>query len=252
MQLRLPFAARPSQPKGRPSTETLLLDRRPVTVTYVRHRRARHYVLRVQEDGSVRATIPRGGSRAEADRFLKEKAEWIERERYRAELRRAAAREAAERASDVMLRGERLPIELGEAGGRRVARFGAFDVVVPPTARSPLPAIEHLLRQLAVQELPKRLLELAAPLGYRVAGVTVRGQRTRWGSCSPSGRISLNWRLVQMPPQVCDYVLLHELTHLRHLNHSKRFWHELERVCPWHREARAWLKTRTAGQRGAL
>jgi predicted metal-dependent hydrolase len=75
-----------------------------------------------------------------------------------------------------------------------------------------------------------------------VRGVTVRSQRTRWGSCSPSGRISLNWRLVQMPESVRDYVLLHELTHLLHLNHSKRFWRELERVCPWHRDARGWLK----------
>jgi len=69
----------------------------------------------------------------------------------------------------------------------------------------------------------------------------VGSQRTRWGSCSPSGRVSLNWRLVQMPPPVRDYVLLHELAHLKHPDHSSRFWREVERLCPWYREARAWL-----------
>jgi predicted metal-dependent hydrolase len=87
-----------------------------------------------------------------------------------------------------------------------------------------------------------RLRELAAQHGFTVKAVTVRAQRTRWGSCSPTGRISLNWRLLQLPPSVSDYVLLHELAHLTHLNHSARFWREVERICPWHREARAWLR----------
>jgi predicted metal-dependent hydrolase len=81
--------------------------------------------------------------------------------------------------------------------------------------------------------------------GFDVAGVSIRNQRTRWGSCSPSGRISLNWRLIQLPPAISDYVLLHELTHLRHLNHSARFWRELARLCPHHAEARQWLRATT-------
>jgi len=96
---------------------------------------------------------------------------------------------------------------------------------------------------LAARELPSRLFELARIHGFAVSSVSVRNQRTRWGSCSPSGRISLNWRLVQVPPEVRDYVLLHELTHLRHLDHSPRFWRELARVCPHHAEARRWLRS---------
>ncbi len=107
------------------------------------------------------------------------------------------------------------------------------------------PEAEARLRALAARELPSRLFELARLHGFEVASVRVRNQRTRWGSCSPSGRISLNWRLVQVPPAVRDYVLLHELTHLRHLNHSARFWRELARLCPHHAEARSWLKSST-------
>ena len=105
------------------------------------------------------------------------------------------------------------------------------------------PEAEARLRTLAAHALPARLLELARIHGLAVSAVTIRNQRTRWGSCSPSGRISLNWRLVQVPPEVRDYVLLHELTHLRHLDHSPRFWRELARICPHHAEARRWLRS---------
>ena len=107
------------------------------------------------------------------------------------------------------------------------------------------PEAEAHLRARAARELPSRLFELARLHGFEVASVRVRNQRTRWGSCSPSGRISLSWRLVQVPPAVRGYVLLHELTHLRHLNHSARFWRELARLCPHHAEARNWLRSST-------
>jgi predicted metal-dependent hydrolase len=195
MQLFLPFR-KPEAPRAaEPRRDVITAGRRVWTVTYVRHPRARNYVLRVGEDGDLRVTIPRGGSRKEAERFALHKADWIERERYRLSLRQA-----------------------------------------------PDPAEARRLRDLAARELPARLMELAASLGHTVAGVTVRDQRSRWGSCSQTGRISLNWRLVQVPPTVRDYVLLHELTHLAEGNHSRRFWKKLEAACPWHREARAWLR----------
>jgi hypothetical protein len=73
--------------------------------------------------------------------------------------------------------------------------------------------------------------------------VSVWNQRTRWGTSSPSGRISLTWGLIQVPPAVSDCVLFHELAHPRHLNHSARFWRELARLCPHPAEARRWLRS---------
>jgi predicted metal-dependent hydrolase len=70
----------------------------------------------------------------------------------------------------------------------------------------------------------------------------VRNQRSRWGSCSPRGTISLNWRLIQAPPNVRDYIILHELCHLRQMNHSDRFWREVASVCPDYQRAELWLK----------
>jgi predicted metal-dependent hydrolase len=71
----------------------------------------------------------------------------------------------------------------------------------------------------------------------------VRDQRSRWGSCSRSGSITLNWRLVQMPPFVRDYIVIHELMHRREMNHSPRFWRHVAAACPRHLEARKWLRT---------
>ena len=104
------------------------------------------------------------------------------------------------------------------------------------------PAVENHLRRLAVRELPPRVLELASLHQLTVRRVTVRDQKSRWGSCSRRGTISLNWRLVQTPIQVRDYIILHELMHLREMNHSARYWREVERVCPDYLAAERWLK----------
>ncbi len=240
MQLFLPFR-KPEAPRAaEPARDVITAGRRVWTVTYVRHPRARNYVLRVAEDGSLRVTIPRGGSRKEAERFARHKADWIERERYRREIERGR-HGRWEDGRPVMLRGEAVRLEVDPVG--RWARLGEERVALGGGGPASLSAsVTRHLRGVAARELPARLLELAASLGHEVTGVTVRDQRSRWGSCSPSGRISLNWRLVQAPPSVRDYVLLHELTHLAVGNHSGRFWKKLEAVCPWHREARAWLR----------
>jgi predicted metal-dependent hydrolase len=103
-------------------------------------------------------------------------------------------------------------------------------------------AIEQHLRNLAAQELVRRTWELASLHKVMISRVTVRSQRSRWGSCSIKKTISLNWRLIQTPGFVADYIILHELMHLREMNHSRRFWRHVEQVCPDYARAEAWLK----------
>ena len=86
------------------------------------------------------------------------------------------------------------------------------------------------------------MLELAARHGLNVSRVSVRNQRWRWGSCSRNGHICLNWRLVQMPPSVRDYVMIHELMHLKRMDHSPRFWKLVAAACPDYAAARDWLR----------
>jgi predicted metal-dependent hydrolase len=100
---------------------------------------------------------------------------------------------------------------------------------------------EDGLRARARRELPERLLELAARYHLHVRRISIRNQKWRWGSCSSSGHICLNWRLVEMPDAVRDYVLIHELMHLKRMDHSQKFWNLVARACPDYRELRRQL-----------
>jgi predicted metal-dependent hydrolase len=170
-------------------------------LTFVRHPRARRYVVRVNMDGTIRVTIPRGGSKREAAAFAESQRAWITKQRERVERERS-----------------RPHCELPP------------DVVTAARAR-------------AARELPVRLLELAARHGCHVVRISIRNQRSRWGSCSPNGLICLNWRLVLTPDWVRDYVLIHELMHLKRMDHSPKFWKLVEAACPDWRAAKKWLRT---------
>ena len=109
--------------------------------------------------------------------------------------------------------------------------------------REAMPAdLEREWRARATRELPPRLLELAARHGLSVVRVSVRNQRWRWGSCSPNGHICLNWRLVRMPDWIRDYVLIHELMHLKRMDHSPKFWKLVAQACPDYLAARRFLR----------
>ena len=173
----------------------------PASVTlaplyFVRHRRARRYLLRVESDGQLRVTIPRGGSKREAEAFAARNLQWVCAQRAR--------------------------------------------VTAPPVDSAERVA----LRARAAGELSIRIRELAAQHGVTgLSRVSIRNQRTRWGSCGRDGHITLNWRLILMPPPVRDYVLIHELMHLRRMDHSPTYWRHVAQACPWYTEARAWLRT---------
>jgi predicted metal-dependent hydrolase len=107
-------------------------------------------------------------------------------------------------------------------------------------------AVDSELRAKAMEELPPQLLALAGRHGLIVNRVTIRNQRSRWGSCSSRGHITLNFRLMLMPPEVREYILIHELMHLKQANHSIRYWRLVEAACPGFRDAERWLKTHGA------
>jgi len=223
--------------------ETLQVGSRTVPLMVVRNPRARRYLLRLRSDGTARVTIPRGGSRTEADSFIRRNHDWLHRqlENLHAKPRLPLAWHIG---TEIYLRGEPVRIEAQNPDGASpgTVRLGTETLSVKDTQANLRPAIERHLRALASRELPSRVAELAAQHQLKVLRVTVRNQRVRWGSCSRHGAISLNWRLIQLPQFVSDYIILHELAHLRELNHSHRFWAEVERLCPTYRDAEKWLK----------
>jgi predicted metal-dependent hydrolase len=212
-----------------------------LTVHLVRPPRARRYLLRLQADGSVRLVIPRRGSRAEGLQFLERSEAWLFKQKAQWQQRHQARQPWVDGVR-FLFRGEDATLCVENFHGSIRLHFS--DQLIPlPLA---LPDYRELvlshLRRLAERELPIRTHELARQHGITIHRVTVRAQKTRWGSCSARGTISLNWRLIQAPPEVSDYLIIHELMHRREMNHSSRYWKLVEEACPDYRVAEKWLK----------
>ena len=213
----------------------------PPEVIFKRSLRADHYRLTLRRDGVPQVTIPARGNEREARRFLDSHREWLERARQR-QRRRPQAAEVWVPGTHILWRGVLTPLRIAATGEKPAVCLDSDVFRIPHLNGDLRPTLEaHFVRRARI-ELPARTWELSARCGVDVRQVGVRNQRSRWGSCSSKGVISLNWRLVQTPDLVRDYIIHHELMHLREMNHSARFWARVEEVCPSWREAEAWIK----------
>jgi predicted metal-dependent hydrolase len=161
---------------------------------------------------------------------------WLERQ-FKLQENRPKSQTAWRAGTEIYFRGVMVRIEAEDGK----IRFGT-ESITADSANDYKPAIQKHLRKLAQHELPERVLELASLHGIEVARVSVRNQKSRWGSCSRRGTISLNWRLILAPEFVRDYIILHELAHRRQMNHSDKFWQEVEQLYPDYLTAERWLK----------
>jgi hypothetical protein len=203
-----------------------------------RSARARRYRLTLRRDGTAVAIIPPRGSEREAWRFVENHRDWLERARER-QARRPRTEPVWKAGTRVLWRGQMTEIRAAGPGSLCLAS----DVFrVAPGGADLRPVLELQFARRARIELPARAWELAAVTRSDLKRVTVRNQRSRWGSCSPSGTVSLNWRLLQTPDLVRDYIIHHELAHLREMNHSDRFWARVEAAYPEWREAERWIR----------
>ncbi len=220
--------------------QLLLLDARPASQEFsVRvSARSRRLTVRVYPGGRVEVTVPRGARPQAVERFVHEHRAWIDaRVRELASLRRA---------QEPTLPGEIRLHALGQSwgvryverarAGWRVVADGALEVYGNPAnlakCRSSLRA---WLTEAARAALEPRLFALAAERGFQLSQLQLRRQHTRWGSCSRGGTISLNVCLLFQPVAVVRYLMLHELCHTRHMNHSDRFWRLVESEEPDYR-----------------
>ena len=226
---------------ARPVSAAKAVVATPDGIVFARSLRANNYRLTLRRDGTAVATIPARGSEREARRFVEQHRDWLERARER-QRKRPRAAEVWTPGTRVLWRGELTEIRVAAEGERPqvclaadIFRVARFDGDLRPTLEA------HFARRAKI-ELPGRAWELAAVTGMEVKHVTVRNQRSRWGSCSANGTISLNWRLVQTPDFVRDYIIYHELMHLREMNHSDRFWARVAEVCPGWQDAERWIK----------
>jgi hypothetical protein len=237
MQLSLFNSLRVQRPRPPAS---LAVGSHSVTVVFIRNPRARRYILRVDPTGAVRVTLPSRGSQAEAWNFVRRKTPWINE---RIEQHHACPARPAVwvHGTEVLFRGDIIQLVIHDNLSSKTVEFSDQRIEVSLEENVRL-VVERHLWTLARRELRARTAQLATQHGLMVSSITVRNQRSRWGSCSRRGTISLNWRLIQAPVYVRDYIILHELMHLREHNHSRRFWKQVETVCPDFEVAEKWLK----------
>jgi predicted metal-dependent hydrolase len=213
------------------STRPLASD---IPYTVRRSTRARRVRVSVHAHRGVEVVLPARAPERAAAAAVSELRPWIE---GRLDEAREALALIAARAGTVPYLGRALQL-VPQHGRARVHRDGER-LLVPEG--DPRAALERYYRRAARKEIAPRLDSAAALAGLSYKDLTIRGQRTRWASCSTTGRMSFNWRLLLAPDRVLEYVVWHEVCHLEILDHSPRFWKLLERRWPGFSEDRDWL-----------
>lgn len=162
--------------------------------------------LEIQADGRVCARVPKGIPNQAVMDFIKERQDWIVQKWFLMEEKRR-------------IRDERPKPDYVEH-----------------------PELDAVYRKKARQQLETRTAYFAERMGVTYNRIAIRAAKTRWGSCSARGNLNFHWKLILMPPEVLDYVVVHELAHRKEMNHSDRFWAEVEKILPDYRRRRKWLK----------
>ena len=212
--------------------------------------RARHIRLRVSVTSGLEVVVPRGCQPAGVDRLIERERPWIERALARAERLRRMYPGPHDGAAPEQIAlpaiGRTWRVELQPYEARGVVVCEADDVlrlmgcVAQPAARRA--ALRRWLQRQAARHLPPMLEEVSRVTGLTPVRVGIRQQRSRWGSCSARGTVNLNARLLLLDRETARYVLIHELCHLRQMNHSRAFWALVAAFCPDHRRLDAHLR----------
>lgn len=215
-------------------------------------RRARRLILQLVPPHILELVVPQGTRARVVERFVRENRHWIERARAELATRFRGSREPLPRRIELRALGCELRVEYGGGAGqakrawRQDPGLLRIDCPAGDTAAARAVLRKWLLEQARVHLKPWLLREAVA-MGERPSKVQVRLQRTRWGSCSSNGTISLNASLLLLEPALVGYLMVHELSHLRCLNHSAKYWRHVERFVPDYRSldrrlAEAWTE----------
>lgn len=233
---------------------TIVLSGRTLTYTVRRSPRARSLRLRVTPQIGLEVVAPQRGRLPDLEALLRAKTSWIVKALDRCAAI-AAATTLPPRAGELTpYRGDayRLLVEITPGRQPRITldtTARVLTVTLPERDDARLAAVlEAWYRMQARARLSERATHFARVMGVDFGRLTVRDQRTRWGSCSSRGNLNFSWRLILAPDPVLDYVAIHELAHRREMNHGPSFWALVEAHCPNYRAHRAWLRQHQVGQ----
>jgi predicted metal-dependent hydrolase len=213
----------------------------PPQAQIIRSRR-RTISLEVTKEATLIVRAPLRAPVQVIDRFIREKQDWIEKKLAEARSRPEAPHRTFTNGELFLFLGKTYPLEVLPESDAGISLGEKIYV-----GESRLPECRDLLRawyaQRAMEIFPARVAGFAAILDYRPKKIRVSDTRRRWASCSTSGTLSFCWRLILAPPEVIDYVIVHELVHMRQPDHSPRFWEKVGQAMPRYKEHREWLRT---------
>lgn len=226
---------------GRDSLQ-IHLGGRVVSYSVRRSARAKNISIRVSPDRGLEVVMPGGVKSYNIESCLKSREDWI-----------IARLDQIKQLQDKKANSGRVLFLGREYGLVHVIRHQAAAAVkilddklyITVSDHSPETLAEALERWYRAQAgiiFKERVRRINKEAGYTVNRIFIRGQRTRWGSCSRLGNLNFNWRLVMAPVEVIDYIVIHELSHLGEMNHSVNFWHLVEKLCPDYKKYRKWLR----------
>ena len=206
-----------------------------VLVSVRRSDRSRRIRLRVTEEGAE-VVLPKRSARRHAVDAVREHAAWLVRHVERLTIQPDQTGAVGVR---IMLEGHWRPVQCS-LKGRSSVLFDGESLMV--SGSNPVAALEAWMRKRASRAFDEALKGRSEEMGLIPNRVSLRDQKTKWGACTSRGTVTFNWRLVMALPEVLDYVVVHELAHLRELNHSARYWKIVEQYCPEHKACRKWLR----------
>ena len=200
-------------------------------------KKAKYLRLQIKSGKELELIVPRGLELKEAENFLIKKTEWIKKH----------LKKNGDNGKKYLLWGRE--IRVSQSYQLFIKRHKIYfsgnelKIVSPSGANGSIKNLyENWLKHLSKTYIPQRTSGLAEKLGFKINKVTIRSQKTRWGSASARGNLSFNFRLMMYRKEVIDYVIIHELCHLREMNHSKKFWLNVEKYCPNYKSLRHELK----------
>jgi len=222
-----------------------------ITYAVKRSLRAKHVRLEVRRETGLTVVVPYYYKIGQLPGLLKSKERWISSNLARCSQLKALSAEKELRSGDTVPylgRDLKLVKRENHSGVGGVTLEGNTLAVSNELFKNGVLelALEQWYRTEATKLISERIDKLSSQMGISYKRIVIRGQKTRWGSCSHKKNLSFNWKLIMAPEPVVDYVIIHELTHLKEMNHSGRFWELVAQHCPRWREYKKWLKQHEA------
>jgi hypothetical protein len=224
---------------------SIIIDSKPIQYFIRRSKRAKHLQLQINSNAMLEVVVPlrRNIPFPYIEKFLLEKKRWILRNLQKAE---EIVRKAREKSDYILFLGREVPIEIIESERKRARATpsaGKLIVKVPIGKRElAKKAIRAFYKKYARSILERLVREKANEMNLSFSRISIRNQKMQWGSCSPHKVLSFNWRLIAAPQAVVEYIVVHELAHLQHNNHSKAFWRTVQKYCSDYKKYERWLR----------